>query len=255
MSRHLAVLSTVIVLSSAVCAAAHEPIALFDGTSLEGWVRMDGKPVEDDWEIVDGMLHLKNRPGSGANLFTDREYTDFDLRFEWRIPPKGNNGVKYRVRKYGGQYLGCEYQILDDAAHKLNPRGVTGSLYELYEPSNVRLNPVGQFNQSRIVVRGNHIEHWLNGVRIVSAEVGAGEWRRRVAESKFNRYEGFGENRSGRIMLTDHSSEVWYRNIVLTPLPAPELACGRAAPARCKLLPWRRQARGGKVFARLRSAR
>jgi Domain of Unknown Function (DUF1080) len=138
MSRHHVVLSTVIVFLSGVSAVAQEPIPLFDGTSLRGWVRMDGKPVEDDWEVVDGTLHLKERPGGGANLFSEQEYTDFELEFEWRIAPKGNNGLKYRVRKYGKQYLGCEYQILDDAAHKLHPRGMTGSLYELYEPSDAK---------------------------------------------------------------------------------------------------------------------
>ena len=242
MSLGQVVLSTVFVLLSGVYAAAQQPIPLFDGTSLRGWVRMDGKPVEEDWEVVDGTLHLKDRPGGGANLFSERAYTHFELEFEWRIGPKGNNGLKYRVRKYGNQYLGCEYQILDDAAYKLSPRGTTGSLYELYEPSDAKqLKPVGEFNQSRIVVRGNHIEHWLNGARIVSADVGTRQWYQRVAESKFHNVEGFGENRSGLIMLTDHSSEVWYRKIVLTPLPPPVpiVVCVASAPARCRILPWR----------------
>lgn len=259
MSRSQIVLSTLIVLSSAPYAVAQQPIPLFDGTSLRGWVRLDGKPVEDDWEVVDGTLHLKDQPGSGANLVTEQEYTDFELEFEWRIAPKGNNGVKYRVRKYGNSYLGCEYQILDDAAYQLHPRGMTGSLYELYEPNEAkRLRPVGEFNQSRIVVRGNHIEHWLNGVRIVSADVGTRQWYQRVAESKFRNYEGFGENRSGLIMLTDHSSEVWYRNIVLTPLPppVPVAVCVTAAPPRSRILAWRPHGRcSGKLFSRLRASR
>lgn len=259
MSRDQVLVSTMIVLLSGTYAAAQQPIPLFDGTSLGGWIRMDGKPVEEAWEVVDGTLHLKDRPGGGAHLFTDQEYTDFKLEFEWRIAPKGNNGLKYRVRKYDNQYLGCEYQILDDAAHNLNPRGTTGSLYELYEPSDAKqLRPVGEFNQSRIVVRGNRIEHWLNGARIVSADVGTSEWHQRVAESKFRNAEGFGENRTGRIMLTDHGSEVWYRNIVLTALPAPVpmVACMTSAPACCRILPWRSHGRcGGKLFARLRAAR
>ena len=259
MSRNQFVLSTLIVFLSGASAAAQQPIPLFDGTSLRGWIRMDGKPVEEDWEVVDGTLHLKDRPAGGANLFTEQEYTDFELEFEWRIAPKGNNGLKYRVRKYGNQYLGCEYQILDDAAHKLNPRGITGSLYELYEPSDARqLRPVGEFNQSRIVVRGNHIEHWLNGVRIVSADVGTSEWYQRVAESKFHNVESFGENRSGLIMLTDHSSEVWYRNIVLTPLPPPVpiVVCVTSGPARCRILPWRPHGRcKERLSARLHAAR
>jgi hypothetical protein len=258
MTRNQVVLTTVIVLSSGMYAAAQQPIPLFDGTSLRGWFRMDGKPVEHDWEVVDGTLHLKDRPAGGANLFTEQEYTDFQLEFEWRIAPRGNNGLKYRVRKYGKQYLGCEYQMLDDAAHQLNPRGMTGSIYELYEPNDAKqLRPVGEFNQSRVVVRGNHIEHWLNGARIVSADVGTREWYQRVAESKFRNFEGFGENRSGLIMLTDHGSEVWYRNIVLTPLPPPLpcVAYVTSAPPRHRILPWRPRGRCGEtLFARLRAA-
>lgn len=257
MSRIQVVLSTMIVFFSGAYAAAQQPIPLFDGTSLQGWHRMDGKPVEDDWEIDAGTLHLKDLPGSGANLFTAQEYTDFELDFEWRISAKGNNGLKYRVRQYGNQYLGCEYQILDDAAYNLNPRGLTGSLYELYEPSEAKhLKPVGEFNHSRIVVRGNRIEHWLNGARIVSAVVGTAEWDQRVAESKFSKYEGFGENRSGLIMLTDHNSEAWYRNIILTPLPPPVATAAYATTGagRCGILRCR-QPRGDKLVARLRGAR
>ena len=134
---------------------------------------------------------------------------------------------------------------------------MTGALYELYEPSGAKqLRPVGEFNQSRIVVRGNHIEHWLNGARIVSADVGSREWYQRVAESKFRDVEGFGENRSGLIMLTAHGSEVWYRNIVLTPLPPPKVVYVTSVPARCRILPWRLHRRcGGNLFARLRASR
>jgi Domain of Unknown Function (DUF1080) len=115
---------------------------------------------------------------------------------------------------------------------------------------------VGEFNQSCIVVRGSHIEHWLNGARIVSADVGSSEWYQRVAESKFRDVEGFGENRSGLIMLTAHGSEVWYRNIVLTPLPPPKVVYVTSAPACCRILHWRLHRRcSGNPFARLRASR
>ena len=247
------------VLTVAGSVGAQQPVLLFDGSSLAGWVRTDGKPVEDDWEVVDGTLHLKDKPSGGANLFSEEEFTDFDLEFEWKIAPGGNNGLKYRVRKYGNQFLGIEYQILDDAAHDLHPRGMTGSLYELYEPSGVKqLKPVGEFNHSRVVVRGNHIAHWLNGQLIAEADVGSREWFQRVAESKFAQVEGFGQNRAGKIMLTAHGSEVWYRNIVLTPLPPPATVYVSARAPRCGhgLLAFR--GRGGCRFQplqRLRSAR
>jgi len=213
--------SSLAVFFAASSAHAEPPRLLFDGTSLSGWTLLNGQPVSDAWEAVDGTLHLKPGQSRGANIVTDREYRDFDLSFDWKITAGGNNGLKYRVRQYGNQFLGCEYQMLDDDAYRaqLKPRGMTGSLYEIYEPLDSKpLRPVGEFNHSRIVVRGQHVEHWLNGQRIVSAEVGSPDWLERVAASKFSDVEAFGLNRDGKIMLTDHGSEVWYRNMVLTPL-------------------------------------
>ena len=249
------VLSTLLASSLAVffvtsSAYAEPPRLLFDGVSLNGWTLLSGQPVSDAWEAVDGTLHLKPGRSGGANIVTDREYRDFELSFEWKIKAGGNNGLKYRVRRYGDQYLGCEYQMLDDDAYRteLKPRGMTGSLYEVYEPLDTKqLRPVGEFNHSRIVVRGQHVEHWLNGQRIVAAEVGSPDWFERVAASKFSDVEGFGLNRDGKIMLTDHSSEVWYRNIVLTPLEETYLVArgttyGSRSMSRCAL--------GRRVFVR-----
>jgi hypothetical protein len=204
---------------------AQQTIALFDGKSLHGWTTLDGRPVTKGWEAVDGMIHLNTDGGRSGDIVTDREYGDFELRFEWKNVAGGNSGLKYRVRKFGNKTLGCEYQIIDDDGYriKLPPKGSTGSLYDIYEPNAAKsVNPSGQFNQSRIVVRGNRIEHWLNGKRIVVACVGSAEWNRRFAESKFADVPGFGWNREGRIMLTDHNSEVWYRNIELIPLTVSE---------------------------------
>ena len=147
----------------------------------------------------------------------------------------GNNGLKYRVRQFGNRTLGCEYQLIDDEGYgyRLPDTGTTGALYDVYEPHAAKgMRPIGEFNHSRIVVCGNRIEHWLNGHLIVTAYVGSREWRERIAESKFANAEGFGENRVGKIMLTDHNSEVWYRNIELTPLesandPPPAVSCKR----------------------------
>lgn len=195
---------------------------LFDGESLDNWTTAGGMPVTDGWEIVDGTIHLNREKKRGGHILTRHEYGDFDLSFEWAITDRGNSGLKYRVRKYGGSTLGCEYQILGDAGSDKKPgRGSTGSLYAVYEPDPEReLKPAGEFNASRIVVRGDSIEHWLNGRRIVSASVGSPEWDERVESSKFNKASGFGRNRFGRIMLTDHGSEVWYRNFRIT-LPEP----------------------------------
>ena len=115
---------------------------------------------------------------------------------------------------FDGRMLGCEYQVCDDRLVSNRwLRNWAGSLYDLYEPSEAkRLQPVGQFNTACIEVRGDSIKHWLNGELIVEAIVGSPDWERRHAESKFNDVKGFGRNRKGRLMLTDHNSEVWYRN-------------------------------------------
>ncbi len=194
---------------------------LFDGKSLDNWTTADGGPVTKGWEVIDGVIHLNKEQGRAGHILTKHEYGNFELTFDWKIAKAGNSGLKYRVRKYGNKTLGVEYQIYDDAAAKnLKPRGSTGSVYALYEPNEKKqLNPAGEYNSTRIVVCGNRIEHWLNGELIVLAFVGSTEWHERVAASKFSDDEGFGENYSGKIMLTDHGSEVWYRDLKLVPLP------------------------------------
>lgn len=194
-------------------AQQHPP---FDGT-LNGWETGAGKPVTQGWEIVEGMLHLKKEAPRGGNIFSIDEFGDFDLSFEWKIAPKGNNGLKYRVRAYGTRLLGLEYQIYDDpgAKNRVQSKNSAGAIYDLYEPNELKaLKPAGEFNTARIVLRGDSIEHWLNGQKIVSATIGDDEWQKRVAASKFNEYPEFARNRRGKLMITDHGGEVWYRNFV-----------------------------------------
>jgi hypothetical protein len=186
----------------------------FDGKSLAAWTKIDGKPVTDGWEVVDGMIHLKKDGKGSGHIITVNEFGDFTLTFEWKIAVGGNSGVKYRVRSYGNKVLGCEYQIYDDEGKKkMLPRNSAGSLYDLYEPnSSKQLKPAGEWNQAKIVVRGNSIEHWLNGQQVVAATVGDSEWKKRISESKFSEYQDFSQQPRGKLMLTDHGSEVWYRN-------------------------------------------
>lgn len=126
------------------------------------------------------------------------------------------------MRNYGNKTLGLEYQVYDDnAVRRVPPRGSAGSLYDLYEPNaSKQLKPPGEYNHARIVVRQGRIEHWLNGQRIVSAMVGDDQWQRRVAESKFSEHPHFAQNATGRLMLTDHGSEAWYRNFEFKQLDA-----------------------------------
>lgn len=198
-----------------------ENLPPFNGKTLDGWTTQDGKPVTTGWEIVDGMIHLKKDGRRAGHIVTAQEFGDFHLSFEWKIAPRGNSGLKYRVRSYGGKILGCEYQIYDDEGSKSRVKGKNsaGALYDLYEPNESKaLKPVGEFNSARIVVRGDTIEHWLNGALIVSAKVGDAEWERRIAASKFSDVPDFSRNPRGKLMLTDHGSEVWYRNFVFEPL-------------------------------------
>jgi hypothetical protein len=189
----------------------------FEGESLSAWTTLDGKPVTRGWEVVDGVIHLKKETPRAGHIVTREEFGDFDLSFEWKIAERGNSGLKYRVRNYGKKVLGCEYQIYDDQALKdrVKSKQSAGALYDLYEPKSEKpLKPAGEYNHARIVVQGDKIEHWLNGHLIVSATVGDAEWQRRIAESKFNDAPDFARNRRGKFMLTDHGSEVWYRNFV-----------------------------------------
>lgn len=195
-------------------------IDLFDGKSLDGWTTQSGDPVTKGWAVEDGVL---TRTGGGGPIYAKGEFGDFELRFQWKIAARGNSGVKYRVAFYKkgvrGQpgWLGCEYQLLDDGSK--TSKGSTGSIYALYAPNDKKqVKPVGQYNSSRIFVQGTKIEHWLNGELIVAADAGSDDWQQHVADSKFGIADGFFKNRTGRIQLQDHGSQVWFRDIKIRPI-------------------------------------
>jgi len=210
---------TVLLISSLVQAESRV-IDLFDGRTLDGWTTESGSPVTQGWQVEDGLLVRHERGGA---IYTAEEYGDFQLDFEWRIAPGGNSGIKYRVAFYekgvrgNPGHLGCEYQLFDDAGRRINPKNSTASIYDLFAPNDKKqLKPVGQFNHSRIVARGTHVEHWLNGEKVVEVDTTSDEWKRRSEESKFGIVEGFFQNPRGRIQLQDHGSKVWFRQIKLT---------------------------------------
>lgn len=207
-----------------------ESIRLFNGTNFDGWVMTDGSPVNDGWEVVDGEIHLKPFDGTRfGSIRTKETYGSFELEFEWRVAAGGNSGVKYRAReadsRFGRNFYGCEYQLLDDAGHKNGRKPITsaGALYGLYPPDAAakKLRPVGEFNRSRIVVDGSRVEHWLNGQKIVEAVIGSGDWDARVRKSKVADVADFARQ-PGSILLQEHLSEAWFRNIRLTPHEEPE---------------------------------
>jgi len=200
-----------------LAATKERVVELFDGKSLDGWTTQAGKPVTEGWVVEDGMLVRKSR---GGPIYPDGEFGDFELSFEWKIAPRGNGGVKYGVAFYKkgvwGRpgWLGCEYQLFDDAGRGTKAETSAGSIYGLYAPNDKKkLKPTGEFNSSKIVVRGTKIEHWLNGEKIVEADTSSDDWKKRVAKSKFGKVDGFFENDKGRIQIQDHGSGVWLRNI------------------------------------------
>lgn len=187
---------------------------LFEGDGAEHWKAYGKDGWPEGWKLEDGVLH---RHAGGGDLASKQEYGDFDLRFAWKVSPGGNSGVMYRATESSEPaYLtGPEYQVLDDAKHKDGQNKLTssGSLYALYPPSEDVLKPAGEWNRSRIVVEGNHVRHFLNGKKVVDAEIGSDDWNKNLAASKFATWKGFGKNAKGKIVLQDHGDEVWYRNM------------------------------------------
>jgi hypothetical protein len=186
---------------------------LFADGTFSQWQHVKGKEVPPGWQIQDGIVH---RPEGGGDIVTRQSYKDFELVFEWKISEAGNSGIKYRTRGS----LGLEYQVLDDAKHKdgRNPTHRAGSLYDLLAASDSKpVKPVGEWNRGRIIAKGNSIEHWLNGEKVLSIEIGSPEWIERFGKSKYKKHEGFG-TWEGPILLQDHRDVVWFRNIKIRPL-------------------------------------
>lgn len=186
---------------------------LFDGTTLNGW--RDFKRTDTwGWDVQDGTIH---HAGDGADLMTVGEYKDFELRLDWKISPGGNSGIFYRAtEEYPEIYWsGPEMQVLDDALHPDGHNRLTsaGSAYGLYAaPANV-VRPAGEWNQVRIVVRGHHVEHWLNGLKVVEYTLGSKDWTAKVAGSKFHEWPNYGKAPQGHIGVQVHGNEVWYRSV------------------------------------------
>jgi hypothetical protein len=193
---------------------------LFDGQSTTGWRGYKKAEMPSGWQVVDGAL---TRVAGGGDIITNDQFASFELALEWKVAPAGNSGIFYRVTEEGEQsyHSGPEMQVLDDAGHKDGGSRLTsaGSLYGLYPAPAGVAKPAGEWNAVRIVVNGSHVEHWLNGVKVVGAELGSPDWERRVAESKFKEWPAYGRATRGHIALQDHGDWVAYRNIKIKALP------------------------------------
>lgn len=199
-----------------------EWVALFDGVSLKGWhgLGMDGNDKPSTWTVEDGCVKCLGGRRGAVDLATDEQYENFEFAFEWRFPnAKGNSGVKYRVQEKPGKgyAFGCEYQIMNDP--EATDRHASGALYDLFAPQRKKLVLQGEFNQSRIVVRGDHLEHWLNGVKVVEARFGSEAMQAALAKSYFKGSD-WGKKARGCVVLQNHHSEVLFRNLKIRILPA-----------------------------------
>ena len=195
---------------------------LFDGTSLDAWRGYKRETLpESGWELKDGALRTVAKV-KGGELITRKKFNDFEFTWEWRVAPGGNNGVKYLVTEERPQSPGHEYQMIDDAGYpgKLSPNHLTADFYDvLPAAADKPIRPAGEWNTSRIVVRGARVEHWLNGKNVLTYELGSAAVKAGVEKSKFKGHPGFGEKIAGHIMLTYHQDECWYRNLKIRETP------------------------------------
>lgn len=238
------VLSVALVLLSSLTLAAQAPNTLtkaekaqgwkllWDGKTGQGWHTAGGASIPNaNWTIADGVLldHADGGHGEGhsGDLISNGDYTDFELSVDFKLAPGSNSGIKYFVQDKdtgGDPTIGLEYQLLDDVRHpdaKLGKNGdrTEGSLYDLIPAAKDKpYREPGEWNTAKIVVRGAHTEHWLNGVKVVEFERFTPEFRQLVKESKYKSLPGFGEFHHGHIQLQDHGDVASFRNIKIREL-------------------------------------
>lgn len=204
--------------------------SLFDGKGLAGWRGFHRQDVPPGWTVENGVLRHAKREAKdpGGDLITVDQFENFEFVVEWKLSKGGNSGIKYLVSESlpptGRSGVSFEYQVLDDENHPDAKMGIAGNrtvgaLYDLMPPAaGKKVRPIGQFNETRIIKRGTHIEHWLNGAKLLEFEQGSPELKAHIAASKFKDTKGFGEARRGHILLQDHEDEVSFRNIKIREL-------------------------------------
>jgi hypothetical protein len=194
---------------------------LFDGKTTAGWRGFKSETVPAGWQVIDGAL---TRVAQAGDIVTAEEFQDFELALEWKVAPGGNSGIFYRVGEAPELewvwQTGPEMQVLDDARHKdgARPETSAGACYGLYPAPRGIVRPAGEWNQVRILVQGHHVEHWLNGRKIVEYQLGSPDWMDRVRRSKFAEMPRYGREPRGHIALQDHGDWVAYRYIKIRAL-------------------------------------
>lgn len=200
-------------------------IALFDGKALDKW-RGYKRPdtVDSRWSSANGLLCAAPNDGrdthGARDIITKDTFDQFELTWEWRVAEGGNSGLKYFVLEDMDSAIGHEYQLIDDERHpdaKVGPKRQTAALYDVLAASNRPLKPAGQFNQSRVVVTGRTVEHWLNGTKVLQYELESESLKQAIAQSKFKDVARFGTLLKGHILLQDHGDAVCFRNVMIKP--------------------------------------
>ena len=187
---------------------------IFGGTSFLGWFQIDNGTKIKGWEIINGYLVHK---GKGGSLINETYLFDFELKFEWMLYPNANSGVLYFISSeyFDNNFSGkLEYQIIDEINYpdSLKPYQKTGSCYGLYPAFIAKPKPVGEYNISKIKVIGNHVEHWLNGNKVLEFVVDSEEWNQKV-NHRIKTNPNFTFSRYGHIALQTHNGIVCFRNI------------------------------------------
>jgi 3-keto-disaccharide hydrolase len=194
---------------------------LFDGKTLKGWRGYKKADTADTrWRVENGLVTLspsKEGDTKGQrDIITTDTYDQFDLKWDWKIEQGGNSGVKYFVLEDQPAAIGHEYQMIDDERHpdaKIGPHRQTAALYDVFPAADRPLKPAGEWNTSEVIVRGKHVEHWLNGKKVLQYELDSPEIRAAIAKSKFKDIDRFGKPQNGHILVQDHGDQVWIRDM------------------------------------------
>jgi hypothetical protein len=195
---------------------------LFDGKSTDDW-RTYQNNVDDSWEIVNGELHCKkDSVKKRADLITKDEYASFELQLDWKVSKGANSGILYHVLEtHPSSYeTGPEYQLIDDLGYeeKLEDWQKSGADYAMHPPAKIASKPAGEYNHTRLVVNGDHVEHWLNGVKVADFHAWTPEWEKLKKEGKWKDHPDYGNAKSGYIALQDHGGGIWFKNIKIKKL-------------------------------------
>ncbi|MWW25946.1 3-keto-disaccharide hydrolase [Algibacter lectus] len=207
---------------------------LWDGKTTNGWrgAKLEEFP-ESGWQIEDGVLSVLASGGAestaGGDIVTTEQFGDFELTVDFKLTPGANSGIKYyvdtNINKGAGSSIGLEYQILDDALHPDAKLGnhdgsrTVSSLYDLIQADvNKPIHPIGEWNTAYIISKNNHVEHWLNGTKVLEYERKSDDYKKLVSESKYAKWPNFGELDKGEILLQDHGDLVSFKNVKIRPI-------------------------------------